>query len=806
MLHALKNRISTKCSLKVFTLLFCVVLIATLGIGTTLSTISTKTPTLFNTFLNGLNPDGDLVIQKTVSHPFGDAYQIPEDLSFTFEVDLGDEYAQETVKTSQGELIADENGVVTVTVSANGRTTIYDIDEKTIVTVTETQIGKGFTPDTSSYELTIQKYQNNCVVLNNTYRPESADSSLLTVSGKKVLTGRDWMEGDSFTFGLEVYENGVWKELGTETITYELVEKADSENPGNTVLVPKDGFDEFDFTDVIRSYDFAQASTYSFRIVEKEGTIGGITYDEMESHFDILVGDADMDGSLEIQSVTSASSNTVVDGTDITVSFENKYAPEGSAKTSIEIQKVMDDTSGQEKSPAGYTFELFDESGKLLKTSDQTDALGETSFQVVYDAADVGKTYTYSVKETNNGQIIDGLKYDDEVYKIQVSVVDKMDGTVSAYVYDWKASAEDLDIPVGATDTYKMTFTNVYNPQDASVEIEGSKILLGRDMEAGEFSFDLYQTDALFSVVDNVDGLFNIADAAQPVDTVVNDADGNFHMDSLTFEQVGTYYYVVAEDASGELGGVTYDSTCYLVTIVVSDNKGVLKAETTITDQYGEEKEIAFTNIYKAAPVSLHLEGTKIFKNAELKGRDFNFLIYTADEEFNISEVPFETVGNNETGKFVFSDLVFTTEGTYRYVAMEDIPDEDSDAFSEDVDYDDTVYHILVEVTDSGDGQLVIDKFEITSDGQVVEDIVFENTYVGTTGPVDPDLPDEPINPDTPDEPTDDTDKPDRPFGNGDSPLTGDISSYSGLLGILGVCVVIVIVSVALLKKNKTAK
>ena len=863
-------------SWKKWTLLLCVVLILTISIGATFSYVMTGTPTLINLFLNGLDPDGDLVIQKTIAHPFGETYSIPEDLTFTFEVKLGDKYAGETVKTTRGEKTADENGCITVTVAPGGRTTVYDIDDGTLVTVTETRIGAGFTPDEESQSITIRKHQDNTLTFKNTYSPQKANTDALTVSGVKTLVGREWIEGDSFTFALEVSENGTWTSVGTQTITYEMTEQEDPENPGAMILAPKPDFDKFDFSQQIRTYAFEKAGTYSFRVTEVEGTIGGLTYDKAESRFDILVGDVDMDGFLEIQAVTAASANTTVENTTVNIAFQNEYAPVGSDEGYIQIKKAMTDTSGQNKSPAGYTFELYDEAGNLIAESEPTNAAGETSIRLVYEPTDAGKTFTYILKERNGGQTVGAYVYDGTEYKIQVSVVDNLDGTVSAYVYDWQEQAEPIQepaateptegsatvtegettpdptdavageettptdapeitdgsisdgetaepseptsvtemtdaaqsidaenisarpvgadgeivsadvtgdggtepepattavvIPEGATDTYHAAFTNKYDPQDATASISGEKVLSGRNLKDGEFTFLLYETDNLFA----------LADGARPIDSAVNAA-GIFRFDTLTFNKVGTYYYVVTEDPSSNLGGVAYDSSHYLVTIVVTDENGVLTAETSITDGFGEEKDIKFVNSYQAASVSMPLGGKKTLSGAVLKDYTFCFQLYAADENFTVNSTAFQTVTSNGDGDFCFADLTFTKAGTYRYVVT-----EDGSAAVEGMTYDDTVYQIIVVVSDPGDGQLVISEFSMAADGKTATEILFENTYVEPTKPIKPTDPDEttaptdttnPDAPSTPDETTkpDDSTKPTVP-GNPDSPGTGDDS------------------------------
>lgn len=721
MLQALNNRISGIGSLKKFALLLCAVLILTISIGTSFSYVITGTPTLINIFLNGLNPDGDLVIQKTVNHPFGDTYSIPEELSFAFEVDLGAEYANKTVKTTQGEKTADENGCFTVTVTPGGRTTVYDIDEGTPVTVTETQIGKGFTPDAVSQDITIQKYQDNLLTFANTYTPEKANASALTVSGVKTLVGREWIEGDSFTFDLSVYQDGAWSSLGAQTVTYELVEQPDPEDPEKTVLVPKPDYDKFDFSELIRACVFDVAGTYSFRITEVEGTIGGLTYDKAESKFDVLVGDADMDGYLEIQSVTTTTTtNTAVENKTVSIAFENKYAPEGSAEALIEIVKVLEDTSGRERTPAGYTFELYDGNGNLLMTSEATDSLGEATIRLVYEPTDAGRTFTYLLKETNSGETVGALTYDAAEYRIRVSVVDNLDGSVSAHI---DAVLDDADgsgalISGDATNAYRAVFTNIYDPEDAVVSIGGEKTLSGRPLRDGEFTFHLYAADKYFTV----------ADGAKPLDTARNDGEGSVQFDALSFAQVGTYYYTVTEDASAKLGGITYDDTRYLVTVKVTDVDGVLKAETVVTDSFGAKSDISFANEYHALPITLSLGGRKVLNGAKPEDGMFSFLLFAADATFAAEGEPLQAAGNDSEGNISFAELKFTEAGTYRYVVM-----EDDSAAVEDMVYDDTVYRITVEVSDPGEGQLKIGEIEIQADGQTVGEIVFENTLMSAT-------------------------------------------------------------------------
>lgn len=833
-MKTLKKIIVSSHSFKRLALLFSMALILTAAVGTSLAFIVTRTPSLYNIFVNGLNTTGNLVIQKTVEHPFGDSYMVPDNIEFAFEVDLGAENAGKIF----ADKAADEKGVIHVTVKADSAVTIGGIEAGTKVTVTELPAGGGFSvKDGSSVrEVTIEKNQNNKVEFVNIYTPQKAPADGLTVTGVKKLTGREWQEGDSFTFRLELFENGTWTGLGTDTVAYHLTEREDAEHPGKTVWAPEPDFDKFEFSKLLQGISFDKAGTYSFRVTEVEGTVGGVAYDKAESCFDILVGDADMDGELEIQKITTASSNTQIteDGENgshmVSILFSNRYAPAGSAEAVIHIRKILNDTSGQNKAPAGFTFGLYDESGTLLKTSEATSAAGETDIRLIFGPEEAGQTFAYILREINGGQTLDGIIYDSREIKIQVSVVDNLDGTVSAFVYDYQESAESGEtvssgetassgeedvsaeeetveageespdsssqeeaqsegensesdetktsqgadteasqsgemkalqggtaedaesgeevltsepetviseetapriktrIPEGASGVYNAEFQNTYKPKAAEAVVSGGKDLAGRDMKAGEFSFNLYETGSDFAV----------AEGAQPVASASNsNEEGAFCFESLTFNKAGTYYYVVTEDSSAQLVGISYDDARYFVTIQVADAGGALFADTSIRNENGEESEIKFFNTYAAEKAALILTGEKTLVGRNLEENEFSFDLYEATDAFEPVGTAIQSVKNDSRGTFQFKELSFAEEGIWHYVVK-----EDAEAPVKGVIYDRTEYHVTVKVTDNGAGVLVpvvdIGAFR-GQEETAVDAIRFENIY--TSSPDDVSVP-----------------------------------------------------------------
>lgn len=873
------NRLTAACE-KLFgryaSFAFSLVVVLCVTCGMTLSYIVTKTPSVINIFKPILNED--LTIQKTVEHPFGDNYTIPDTLEFDFQVCLGETYTENmTVKTSQGDKTVDEDHCITLEVKPGNPVTIENILVGTKISVTElldTSKTPGFSVknDEATKTCTIQK-GDNIVTFTNKYEPSAVNPVNLTVSGTKELEGREWQEGDTFAFKLEYKkEDGIWEEIAADTVTYELIASGDSENPEYIV---KPDFEKFDFNDAIREFPFDHAGIYAFRVSEVAESIGGVTYDNCVSYFDVVVGDAAMDGVLEIQSVTGYQNAAAEqDGNgifNVTVPFVNHYAPEGSAEAFIHIKKEVDDRSGQNKTPAGFTFELFDEEGKLVAESGETSAAGEAVMKLVYDAEDAGKSFVYTLKEKNAGQTIDGMTYDNKEYVLMVLVKDNGDGTMSAVVDEYDAGViaafeEDEDytenvlppaeenIPPAAsealpsesenlstegevpsaegevpaegevtpteseesdaedevqtteepsteaesetieetpviveeevpitfvgtsleseeTNVYEASFVNVYDPQDTTVSISGDKDLSGREMKIGEFQFNLYETGDDFV----------IADIDNPKDTKTNsDTEGSFVFDDLNFDQTGNYYYVVTEDATAKLGGVSYDTTKYYITISVEDNAGYLSSNVKMMNGKDniEVTEIKFDNAYHAKAVELIFTGKKVLKGGLLTNDMFKFKLYSADSSFNVTGAALQAVTNKIDGSISFEKLVLDEAGTYYYVVEED----DSNPL-ENTEYDDTRYGLAVVVEDPGNGQLTANMSITEIDVGQTDEILFENIYTYV----------EPEQPEEPDEPDDETDEPAKPEET-EKPVQSE-GTETGDMNHVGLMIILLVVS-----------
>jgi len=640
-------------------------------------------------FLNTPTTEGNLYITKRVEHPYGSNYSLDDKgLSFKITAELvydGEPLANKTYTlvsgAGQGEVTTDAEGKFTVELAPGETVSVHGIPEETEYTITEEDIaGDGFTLDRAkSTALTgsISSVENARATVVNSYEalPVSPEDNEITVEITKNLIGRDWKQGDRFEFVIE--------ELHPETF-----------EPIDTVAtIVIDDSQEltklFDLTDE----SYGAVGTYHYRIREVAGpSDNGITYDEIYRRFHVSVTDVDMDGALEIAGVEDVARTTVTeDGGNYNVAaeFTNSYAPYVGDTVVIEIQKLMaDDNFGLN----GFKFALYDPEGtQPVVESNYTDTQGKAKIELVFSATDLGE-HVYLLEEMYTG--INGMTYSDAVYTVTVTVSDNGDGTVSADYVITDASGAAI---VGAP-----TFENTYDPTDAQLVLSGMKKLTGRLLARDEFSFELYETAAGFST-----------DGVIAKHTVKNAFDGSFIFPTLTFDHADTYYFVIKE-VKGDLGGITYDETEYKITVVVTDNNGVLEVSHDL------DEDIVFNNTYTPTNVSVSLEGDKILTGRDIADGEFEFVLSDSEgKEIAKTE--------NEKNKFFFdskdiAELTFDRAGKYVFTVTE------TEGSLGGVTYDGAVYTVTVTVTDDSRGALHA-SVSYAKDGVGATGIVFRNAY-----------------------------------------------------------------------------
>lgn len=343
-------------------------------------------------------------------------------------------------------------------------------------------------------------------------------------------------------------------------------------------------------------------------------------------------------------------------------------------------------TEGEVTEDEAVANESTTEEGVEAETTNENEGI-ET-----YAGGERSKTFTYTIEESGS---VDGIQ-NDSAKTFTVTVTDDGSGKLTV----------DTDQGTGAL----FTFTNTYNvPEESSSPTDGSltlnKVLTGRDMAAGEFSFVMTGTN------ENAQGM-----SATGTNTAAADGEaGSVTLSAITFQKPGTYEFQISE-VNNKLGGVGYDgATLKAVANVSSDGKGNMEIEWDIYNADGTGiSDYTYNNTYTASPTSVILGGTKVLDGRTLADGEFNFELRDADGNV------LQTVANNAEGGIVFDKITYDAEGTYEYAISEVAGD------AEGITYDDTTYTAKVVVTDDGQGSFKVSQLTY-NDG--VEFPLFTNTY-----------------------------------------------------------------------------
>ena len=213
--------------------------------------------------------------------------------------------------------------------------------------------------------------------------------------------------------------------------------------------------------------------TYVIREVNNQ--LSGVTYDPAEFTVKVTLTD-NKDGTLS----SSVAYEGLEDGK--TPVFRNTYDAEGTTYAP-EASKVLENRDIRK---GEFSFVITDAQGNVVSTgTNSADADGDGLFVDVvftpigYEEAGV---YAYTVSEVKGN--LPGVQYTNVTYKLVVTVVDETDAgkLVATGVFYAAEDAQNAN-PVEAV------FTNVFTPEDVVVQLQADKLLTGRDMEAGEFSF-----------------------------------------------------------------------------------------------------------------------------------------------------------------------------------------------------------------------------------------------------------------------------------------------------------------------------
>ena len=318
-------------------------------------------------------------------------------------------------------------------------------------------------------------------------------------------------------FGKELTKAGVKQDLKADQFQFVLKDRFGKvlETVGNTA----DG--QVAFSELT----FNKVGTYNYTVEELAGKDDAIVYDTMKAAVSITVT---RDGDALV--------STVVNPKDTI--FNNKFVTP--AKAAIQFSKELTKAGVNQTLTANeFQFVLKDSAGHIVETVGNT-ADGHVAFSELH--FDKAGTYTYTVEEvkgTNEDIVYDGMK-----------------ATV------WITVTRDGDALVSTVANPKDTVFNNYvkEVQPAKAKFELTKVLTGRNLKDGEFSFVLKD------------------DKGNVIQTVTNNAQGNISFENIVYDKPGVYYYTV-EEVKGNEADVVYDNM-------------VAKFQVTVTKTVGEKENL----------------------------------------------------------------------------------------------------------------------------------------------------------------------------------------------------------------------
>lgn len=605
---------------------------------------------------------------------------------------------------------------------------VYGLPQGAAYEVKEQNLPGGFSQKSATGASgTITGGEESQAEFTNLYRalvPASVDTSEFFV-GAKVLDGRDWNEGEAFTFVIKP-QNGA---PVPERLTTELVSQSKASY--------KDGVEvPFDFGKA----EFTEPGVYLYHIHEIEPDIKtpGISYSQALYIVTVTVTD---DGSGILHTEAEMIQATGDDATPTGIPAEKALITNNYAAGSVSIgpvgSKAYTDNSGDKPlSECSFEFKVTpltegapmpvgtSQDGSLTVTNEGdsisygmaefTDQYNESYYdylltEVMPDEANAGNGYTYQ-----------GMKYDESKYiaRFTPSVKHDEQGKPVVSVEVTYYNTEDGKTISTPLSERGVVFENEYTPEAATLTgdnlLHGEKTLTGRDMKAGEeFKFILEagdsKTEAAIESGDlTVKGWDNTA--AQAETSVSGGKDGSpeaFSFGEMTFEKVGVYKFNITEEA-GTAGGVSYDSHTATATVSVSDKgDGTLEASVTYDNgsaDSGKDKAV-FKNVYNASLDYGKAGGITVSKT--LNGRaltagEFNFKIEAengahigeADKSFSNGKASEGTPSSTKK----LTSLQFTTEDigkTFVYVVSETEGEK-----GKGITYDKSRYEVSIAVSD----------------------------------------------------------------------------------------------------------
>lgn len=543
--------------------------------------------------------------------------------------------------------------------------------------------------------------------------------------GEKVLTGRNWQNGDSFTFEVRALSPA----------NAPLPQKA------NAVVQESDASRAFDFGSVT----FDRPGQYIYAIYEKEPeeSLPGVSNSLSVYAVQITVTDGG-NGTMQVgppqiiqlrndqgESVQNAVGSAVF--TNAYNAQETQYSP-SITKQIAAFPNGSDSEQSGVAAPDAFTFSFtlhaLDEDAPMPAGTSNGSVQAANAGSLVqfpaisFDSSHIGKTYHYEISEDpieSLNPAVPGMSASNQKILLDVVVTRALVYGTETVVCTPQYFTQDHQ-PLTPE---QAVLTNHYEYSPAIASIQGEKTLQGRDMAANEFSFTLSGA--------NPETIQAIADKSiQISDPVYSGAaesgsPADFSFENIQFLKPGRYFFQIQEDPTHSPAIEQDASLHYVMAEVALDTRTAsLQAHITYLNHADyDANALQFENLY--APQfdeqsAVSLTGGKIVlsSTADSGIEDAIFRFLMTDPK-GVQSVLYSPQGAFE----ILKNQTFHKAGTYVY-QLEELPAV-SGYPQEALQFDSAKYRIEIDVVDNGQGVLTAQQPRIFRNDQPVDQILFEN-------------------------------------------------------------------------------
>ena len=353
---------------------------------------------------------------------------------------------------------------------------------------------------------------------------------------------------------------------------------------GNTTL--ETAKNKADGTITFKELSYTAEGTHTYTITENKGTDASINYSTQTITATVAVK---KDNDKLVATVSYSGGDTEKGDT-----FTNTKTPPTpptpvpptvkptSAQFKAKKVLAINGTSNRTLKANEFIFLLKDQAGTLIDTKTNGEN-GDILFNPV--SFNEAGTFTYTIVEQKPATPESAITYDETVHTVTVTVTKDENGQLNADVqYDGKKD----------TPTFTNTYTPPTPPTPSEKQITTSKILEGRDLQGGEFSFNLLDENGTV------------------LQTKQNAADGTVTFDAIAYTEamIGTHKYTIKEVVPADKANIQYDEGQVDVTVTVTKDEASNAIQAVVA--YGDKKTF-INKVIPPTPPTIDIPELKLY-------------------------------------------------------------------------------------------------------------------------------------------------------------------------------------------------